>query len=134
MTRKRGAAAKWTIVAQVFACVCVEADARAASACRVPPCMSASSQRYNQTHMSHGITWQHAYFRVALDLGKKPSAVIDPRLVKVATHAARAHRVCACAPSVRRAGKCAVDCGVHADASVWGRKFYHGHALDGTTW
>ncbi len=57
--------------------------------------------------ISLGMTWQHAYFRVALDLGKKPSVVIDPRLVKVATHAARAHSVCACAPSVRRAGKCA---------------------------
>jgi hypothetical protein len=84
--------------------------------------------------LSLGITWQHAYFRVALDLGKKPSAVIDPRLVKVATHAARANSVCSkCAAGWKACGRGSIA-GCTRMSLFGAANFCHGHALDGTTW
>ena len=137
MKRKRGVAAKCTMVAQVCACVrvCVSNLLHARlprAAC--PPASLALRRDTYQTHMSLGITWQHAYFRVALDLGKKPSAVIEPRLVKVAMYAARAHSVCSkCAAGWKACGRGSIA-GCTRMSLLGAANFCHGHALDGTTW
>ena len=86
--------AKWTVAPQVRACARgAHTDCAARPAPAGPPRRRVRPLR--ATANTRPLPPQHAYFRVALHLGKKPSAVIDQRLVKVSIRAccARAGRL-----------------------------------------